>query len=170
MVPKMILQPLAENAILHGLDGRGGRGDLRSGRAVRERQTLTISVEDNGGDCPRNSMGPYTGPPETSGRGHLGLYNVDTILKKHYGEAYRPPPRQPGPADRAAAVTASLPLCEGGRDMLKVLVVEDEEMIRKGIVLAVDWAALDCVVVGEAADGVEALKAVERLRPLPHHH
>ena len=30
--------------------------------------------------------------------------------------------------------------------MLKVLVVEDEEMIRKGIVLAVDWAALDCVV------------------------
>ena len=35
--------------------------------------------------------------------------------------------------------------------MLKVLVVEDEEMIRRGIVLAVDWAALDCVVVGEAA-------------------
>ena len=37
--------------------------------------------------------------------------------------------------------------------MLKVLVVEDEEMIRKGIVLAVDWAALDCVVVGEASNG-----------------
>ena len=46
--------------------------------------------------------------------------------------------------------------------MLKVLVVEDEEMIRKGIVLAVDWAALDCVVVGEAADGAAALDAVER--------
>ena len=37
--------------------------------------------------------------------------------------------------------------------MLKVLVVEDEELIRKGIALAVDWAALDCVVVGEAANG-----------------
>lgn len=49
--------------------------------------------------------------------------------------------------------------------MLKVLVVEDEEMIRKGIVLAVDWAALDCVVVGEAADGEEALEAVERYHP-----
>lgn len=49
--------------------------------------------------------------------------------------------------------------------MLKVLVVEDEEMIRKGIVLAVDWAALDCVVVGEAANGLEALDAVERLDP-----
>ena len=49
--------------------------------------------------------------------------------------------------------------------MLKVLVVEDEEMIRRGIVLAVDWAALDCVVVGEAANGEEALEAVERYRP-----
>ena len=49
--------------------------------------------------------------------------------------------------------------------MLKVLVVEDEEMIRKGIVLTVDWAALDCVVVGEAANGEEALAAVERYQP-----
>ena len=49
--------------------------------------------------------------------------------------------------------------------MLKVLVVEDEELIRKGIVLAVDWAALDCVVVGEASNGEEALDAVERLSP-----
>ena len=49
--------------------------------------------------------------------------------------------------------------------MLKVLVVEDEEMIRKGIVLAVDWAALGCVVVGEAANGLQALEAVERYAP-----
>ena len=49
--------------------------------------------------------------------------------------------------------------------MLKVLVVEDEEMIRKGIVLTVDWAAIDCVVVGEAANGEEALAVVERCEP-----
>ena len=72
-------------------------------------QTLTISVEDNGRGLPPELMGPYTGPPETSGRGHLGLYNVDTILKKHYGEAYglRLGSRPGGPG---AAVTASLPL------------------------------------------------------------
>ena len=49
--------------------------------------------------------------------------------------------------------------------MLKVLIVEDEEMIRKGIVLTVDWAALDCVVVGEASNGVEGLEAAKRLEP-----
>ena len=49
--------------------------------------------------------------------------------------------------------------------MLKVLIVEDEEMIRKGIVLTVDWAALDCVVVGEASNGLEGLEAARRLEP-----
>ncbi len=49
--------------------------------------------------------------------------------------------------------------------MLKVLVVEDEELIRKGIILTVDWASLDCVVVGEAANGEEALEAVARFHP-----
>ena len=44
--------------------------------------------------------------------------------------------------------------------MLKVLVVEDEELIRRGIVLAVDWAALDCVVVAEAVWAVLRRDAV----------
>jgi len=49
--------------------------------------------------------------------------------------------------------------------MMKVLVVEDEETVRRDTVLGVDWTALDCVVVGEAADGEEALEAVERYDP-----
>lgn len=49
--------------------------------------------------------------------------------------------------------------------MLKVVVVEDEELVRKGIVLAVDWSALDCVVVGEAANGKEGLEIIRQYRP-----
>ena len=49
--------------------------------------------------------------------------------------------------------------------MLKVLIVEDEELIRKGIVLTVDWATLDCVVVGEAANGAEGLEKAETCDP-----
>ena len=37
--------------------------------------------------------------------------------------------------------------------MMRVLVVEDEEMIRKGIVLATDWQSLGCVVVGRKWTG-----------------
>ena len=107
-VPKMILQPLAENAILHGLDGVED-GVIWVRVRSQGTQTLTISVEDNGRGLPPELMGPYTGPPETSGRGHLGLYNVDTILKKHYGPDYGLylDRRQDGPGTE---VTATLPL------------------------------------------------------------
>ena len=49
--------------------------------------------------------------------------------------------------------------------MMRVLVVEDEEMIRKGIVLATDWQSLGCVVVGEAANGEEAVDLTRKFRP-----
>lgn len=49
--------------------------------------------------------------------------------------------------------------------MLKVVVVEDEALVRKGIVLAVDWASVGCAVVGEAANGEEGLEVIGRYRP-----
>lgn len=49
--------------------------------------------------------------------------------------------------------------------MLKVLVVDDESVVRRGIVLGVDWAAMGCVVVGEATNGEEGIAAVERYSP-----
>lgn len=49
--------------------------------------------------------------------------------------------------------------------MLRVVVVEDEELVRKGIVLAVDWVSVDCAVVGEAANGEEGLELIRRLKP-----
>lgn len=49
--------------------------------------------------------------------------------------------------------------------MLKVLIVDDEAVVRRGIMLGVDWAALGCAVVGEAANGEEGLAAAERYSP-----
>ena len=49
--------------------------------------------------------------------------------------------------------------------MLKVLIVDDEAVVRRGIVLGIDWASLGCAVVGEAANGEEGLAAAEALSP-----
>lgn len=49
--------------------------------------------------------------------------------------------------------------------MLKVLVVDDETIVRKGLVLGVDWVAMDCVIVGEAANGLEGIEAAEKYKP-----
>lgn len=49
--------------------------------------------------------------------------------------------------------------------MLKVIIVEDEDLIRKGLIHTVDWLNLDCTIVGEASDGEEGLKLINDLRP-----
>lgn len=107
LVPKMILQPLAENAILHGLEGvRDGCVSVAARRT--EDGMLRIRVSDNGRGFPAELLGAYRERGETLARGHLGLYNVDMILRKYYGEGsglYLE-----APAGGGAAVTAMLPL------------------------------------------------------------
>ena len=48
---------------------------------------------------------------------------------------------------------------------LRVLLVDDEIMIREGFKRLFDWEAHDCEVVGEAGDGMEALTQIDALRP-----
>ena len=48
---------------------------------------------------------------------------------------------------------------------LRVLLVDDEIMIRAGFKRLFDWEAHDCEVVGEAGDGMEALAKIDTLHP-----
>ncbi len=49
--------------------------------------------------------------------------------------------------------------------MYKVIVIEDETPVRRGIILTTDWVSLECVLVGEASNGEEGLKMALDLSP-----
>lgn len=49
--------------------------------------------------------------------------------------------------------------------MIRVLVVEDEEIIRKGLINTIDWLSKNCTVVGEAINGKDGLVKIEELSP-----
>ena len=49
--------------------------------------------------------------------------------------------------------------------MLKVLIVDDEPIVRHGIVQGVDWKAMGCIVVGEASNGKEGLEYYSQYQP-----
>lgn len=49
--------------------------------------------------------------------------------------------------------------------MYKVLVVEDEIIIRKGIVYGFDYEKFNCVVVGEAGNGAVGIEMIHHLKP-----
>lgn len=49
--------------------------------------------------------------------------------------------------------------------MLKVLVVEDEQLMRRGLICVVDWEKFGCSVVGEASNGEKGVELIRRMRP-----
>jgi two-component system LytT family sensor kinase len=79
LVPSMILQPLVENAVKHGLADKveGGSIHLRS-RAIEGR--IIIEVEDDGVGM------PTSGTSSSSGTG-IGMVNVSERLQVVYGDA-----------------------------------------------------------------------------------
>ena len=93
--------------MLHGVDG-AEHGEIWV-RAREQDGKLQIQVLDNGRGLPTELLGPYARRDRELSRGHLGLYNVDTILIKYYGEGFGLylENRTDGPG---AVVTATLPI------------------------------------------------------------
>ena len=79
VVPSMILQPLVENSIKHGLSRRIGAGSLVI-RSWRENGRATIEIEDNG-------MGFVLDRLEQPMSTGIGLVNVRERLRVIYGAA-----------------------------------------------------------------------------------
>jgi signal transduction histidine kinase len=78
-VPRMILQPLVENAIKHGVAPRSGPGTIRIS-SRREGDALRLEVHDNG-------VG-LSGGARAKLHGGVGLSNTRARLECLYGEAY----------------------------------------------------------------------------------
>ncbi len=49
--------------------------------------------------------------------------------------------------------------------MYKVLIIDDESIIRKGIKNIINWKQLDCEVCADACDGIEGLELIKQHRP-----
>lgn len=52
-----------------------------------------------------------------------------------------------------------------GEGMYKVVVVEDEKRVRQGIIMGTDWTKINCIVMGEAANGEEGVEIIRKCRP-----
>jgi two-component system, LytTR family, sensor kinase len=81
IVPSMILQPLIENSIKHGLSRKVGEGRITI-RATRQAGHVVIDIVDNGVGLPRTRM-------EVESESGIGLRNVNERLKVIYGANYQ---------------------------------------------------------------------------------
>jgi two-component system LytT family sensor kinase len=81
VVPSMILQPLVENSIKHGLGRKVGEGRITL-RAKRTNGLVTLEVQDNGVGLPQTRM-------EVESESGIGLRNVNERLRVIYGAPYQ---------------------------------------------------------------------------------
>lgn len=49
--------------------------------------------------------------------------------------------------------------------MYKVVVVEDEDLIRNGLICSIPWAELGCTVVGQGRNGIEGIEQIKQHNP-----
>lgn len=87
LVPRLILQPLVENSILHGLDVKRGKGRLEIAASVKE-NILYLTVKDNGRGMTQEQIRELLTKKakKTKGLTAVGVPNVRDRLKLYYGE------------------------------------------------------------------------------------
>ena len=91
---KLVLQPLIENAIYHGIKNKRGRGELKvSVHYTNDTRTfVSFTVEDNGAGFTEERLGQVRNELRTGAQDSeklssvYGLYNVNKKLKLYYGE------------------------------------------------------------------------------------
>lgn len=94
-MPKLILQPLVENAVSHGLEGKLGPGTVRITVENSER-TLFLRVRDDGVGIPPEQVAQLneqfagdTGAAVTAQKkGGIALRNVNSRIRLMFGENY----------------------------------------------------------------------------------
>lgn len=86
-IPGMILQPLVENSLKHGLSNVMQDGEVEI-FITKEDQVITISVSDNGEGMSQDKLNEFikNSYQKDDGKNHLGLYNVVKRLEMFYRE------------------------------------------------------------------------------------
>lgn len=86
VIPKLIIQPIVENSVLHGLK-ESEEGNILV-RITEQEDVLCIEVTDDGCGAPEERMDAINHRRQEQLVGHIGVSNVDTIIRLTYGEEY----------------------------------------------------------------------------------
>ena len=87
LIPKLILQPLIENALYHGIKNRRGRGQIII-TGGREGDNILLRVRDNGAGMDAEQLSQLQNGIYQEKQGSFGLWNVHQRIRLYCGEAY----------------------------------------------------------------------------------
>lgn len=93
MIPKFVIEPIVENAVIHGIENTESQGRIKI-TLKKEGEVLTAEVKDNGAgfDVEKYRLSLEEEKKEDGirkSREKIGLRNVDLRIRHIYGEKYR---------------------------------------------------------------------------------
>ncbi|WP_106767083.1 histidine kinase [Paenibacillus faecalis] len=83
-IPNMVIQPIVENAVIHGITPKRDGGTIRL-LAEKYKNDITISVIDNGNGFSPEVLKVIHRPDSKIG---VGFRSTDSRLKRYFGEEY----------------------------------------------------------------------------------
>jgi len=111
-VPNLVLQPIVDNAIKHGISQRARRGAIRLGAAASG-DTLTLTVYNDGPPLAARSSRPGFG---------IGLSSLEARLRMLYGDGFRLSMED---AHHGVLVSVTLPLKRSQDDPYGILALSN---------------------------------------------
>lgn len=86
-IPKLLIQPLLENAIFHGVEFKKGEG-LIVITARRKAEDVVVTVEDNGVGIAPDVIEKIKRGEQISEKTHVGIVNVKERIQLNFGGSY----------------------------------------------------------------------------------
>lgn len=86
-IPKLLVQPLLENAIFHGVEFKKGEGLIVITARVQEAKVM-ITVEDNGAGIAPEILEKIEAGEQLGSKTHVGIVNVKERIQLNFGENY----------------------------------------------------------------------------------
>ena len=86
-IPKLLIQPLLENAIFHGVEFKKGEG-LIIITARKKDGDVVVTVEDNGMGIAPEVIEKIERGEQINEKTHVGIVNVKERIQLNFGESY----------------------------------------------------------------------------------
>ena len=90
-IPRFTLQPLAENAIFHGIEPKGGAGTVSLEAHQEDEKTVVLTITDDGVGMDEKAINEIFGNTGSPAKGmfrEIGIRNVAKRIEYTYGEGY----------------------------------------------------------------------------------
>ncbi|ONI46318.1 hypothetical protein AN641_01740 [Candidatus Epulonipiscioides gigas] len=88
-IPKLLIQPIVENAIVHGIEGKVDESTVFV-KVEKSAQDINIIIEDNGIGISPETLDKILSKEDTKTSGHtsIGITNVNKRIQMVYGKEY----------------------------------------------------------------------------------